>query len=328
MKKNIIKPVIFIADDFHKSGIILLNKYFNTVNIPGFDNNALIDKISSNEITEPDEYSVLIVRSVRKIDKHFILKLKKKTNVKLVCTVSTGYDNIDADAAAKAGIDVMNVAGANSISAAEFTFSLLLAINKNLLKADKQMKTGKFNSGMFSNSEINGKTIGIIGVGRIGSKVASYARAFNMKILGNDISSVPKRKYKFIKFVSLNKLLSLSDYITIHTPLDESTRYLLNKSNITLCKKTSVIINCSRGGTINETDLLNALKKNKISYAGVDVFENEPGINNDFLKHDNVIITPHLAGKTIESKERMAVTAAEKIIKYAQNPYKHTALLN
>lgn len=328
MKKTFLKPNIFIADDFHKSGILLLNKNFKVINISGYDNNTLIDRISSNEITEPDEYSVLIVRSVRKIDKHFILKLTKKTNVKLVCTVSTGFDNIDVEAAAKAGIDIMNVTGANSISAAEFTFSLLLAINKSLLNADKKMKAGIFNSSVYSNTEIYGKTIGIIGVGRIGSKVATYAKAFGMKILGNDISPLPKRKYKFVKFVSLNKLLAESDFITIHTPLDSSTRHLVNKNNLKLCKKYAVVINCSRGGTINESDLINALKLNKISYAGVDVFENEPAVRKEFLKLDNVILTPHLAGKTIESKERLAVTAAEKIIKYVQNPYKHTALLN
>lgn len=322
------KVNIYIADYFHPSGISLLQKKYPVFSFPGLTAPELIKKITKTEISANPDYSVLIVRSVRKIDKKFLHKLRNNTKVNLVCTVSAGYDNVDTITAKKNHIDVMNVAGANSTSAAEFTFSLILAAAKKLLKADKLMKSGVFDYSVFSNTELKGKTIGIIGVGRIGSKVAKYARAFNMKILGNDINPLLKQKYRFIEFVSIGNLLRRSDYITIHTPLDNSTRYLINSNNLKFCKPNAVLINCSRGGTVNEKALMKFLNKNKLSYAGIDVFENEPHFEQNFRKLSNVILTPHLAGKTIESKERMAVTAAKKIIKYINNPQKRTALID
>ncbi len=182
------------------------------------------------------------------------------------------------------------------------------------------MKRGIFDNISRINTELYCRTIGIIGVGRIGSLVAKYSRAFGMKVIGNDINPKLKNKYKWIKFVSLNQLLKASDVITIHTPLDDSTYHLINKSNIHQMKSDSIFINCSRGGTVDEMALIKLLQKKKLRYAGLDVFENEPGFNKQFRKLDNVILSPHTAGKTVESKKRMSILAAENIIRQYKIP--------
>lgn len=315
---------IFAADFVHPHGIDLLKKKFNVYVLPTLDNKALIKKLSSFGKTK----GALVVRSTRKVDSAFVRQLAEKTGIDLVCTVSSGYDNIDLDTCRRYKIKAMNVAGANSTAAAEFTVALMLAITKNIIPADKDMKKGRFKSGTFSNTELYGKTIGIIGVGRIGSKVAKLSRAFGMNILANDIKPSVRAKHKNIKFVSLNTLLPGADFVTIHTPLNGSTHHLLNSSNLKKLKKGAVVLNCSRGGTIDERALLKALKSGKAAYAGVDVFENEPAFNKQFARLSNVILTPHLAGKTIESKERMAVEAARKIIKFYAKKLTSAELIN
>lgn len=321
------KVNIFLADELHPAGIDLLKKHFAVNSCPGMTNPSLLKTIALHS-NDDSVKQALIIRSVRNIGKTELEFIQKRTNISLICTVSAGFDNLDVFRAAKLGINVMNVAGANSTSAAEFTWALILAITKRLHKADSMMKSGVFNYYGFSNTELKGKTIGIIGVGNIGSKVARIAKAFGMKILGNDIKPALKKKYPYVKFVSLKKLLTYSDVVTIHTPLDDSTKHLINRNNIRLMQKHAVLINCSRGGTADEKALIAALKSGRISYAGIDVFENEPAFNKTLAKMNNVLLTPHLAGKTVESKERMAVAAAEKIIRFYKKSGKRAKLIN
>ncbi|NOS84052.1 MAG: hypothetical protein HOP31_02830 [Ignavibacteria bacterium] len=321
------KVNIFLADDLHLAGINLLKKHFTIISLKGLDNGSLLKKAATYSSANMST-SVLVIRSVRNIGKTELNYIKSNTDISLICTVSAGFDNLDIQYARKLGIKCMNVAGANSTAAAEFTWAMLLSITKRLFRADAMMKSGEYDYNTFTNSELNGKTIGIIGVGNIGSKVAKIAMAFGMKILGNDINSSLKNKYLHIKFVSLTKLLSSSDIVTIHTPLDDSTKYLINRNNIKLMQKHSVLINCSRGGTVEETALIAALKKGNISYAGIDVFEREPAFNKTFAKLSNVILAPHLAGKTLESKERMARIAAEKIINFYKKSGNRAKLIN
>jgi len=318
------KRNIFVADYLHPHGLDLLKKKFNVVMLPQGSNAALQRRLLSYGMAKGS----LVVRSTRKVDAALLKTLSQKTGIDLVCTVSSGYDNIDLDACRKYRIKAMNVAGANSTSAAEFTIALLLAITKNIIPANREMKMGKFAVSVFSNTELFGKTIGIIGIGKIGSKVAKLARAFGMNILANDIKQNVREKYDSINFVSLNKLLSSSDFITIHTPLDKSSHYLLNSSNLKNVKKGAVVVNTSRGGTIDEKALLKLMRSGVIGYAGIDVFENEPSFNRRFTKLSNVILTPHLAGKTIESRERMAAEAAKKIIKFYAKKLTSAELIN
>jgi len=318
------KRNIFAADYVHPHGLDILKNKFNVVVLPQGNNAALQRSLVSYGKSK----GALLVRSTRNVDAALLKSLSNNTGIDLICTVSSGYDNLDLDACRKYRIKAMNVAGANSTSAAEFTIALLLAITKNIIPANSDMKKGKFTSSVYSNTELARKTIGIIGFGRIGSKVAKLARAFGMIIIANDIKQSVREKYDSINFVSLNKLLSSSDFITIHTPLDKSSHYLLNSSNLKNVKKGAVVVNTSRGGTIDEKALLKLLRSGVIGYAGIDVFENEPSFNRGFTKLSNVILTPHLAGKTIESRERMAAEAAKKIIKFYAKKLTSVELIN
>lgn len=305
MKQN-----IFIADDIHPAGINLLKKKFRVINLAGLSNHSLLKKL----ITFRHVKSALIIRSVRRLDAWFIKKLAEADAVKLICTVSTGFDNVDIKVAKKYGINVINVYGGNTIAAAEHTFAMILAVVKNITAKNYEMSKGKFASGYF-NSELYGKTIGIIGVGRIGSRVAKTARQFGMTVVGNDIKPSLQNKYRWIKFTSLNNLLKSSDIISVHTPLDSSTYHLLNSANMKLIQKHAIIINCARGGIIDETVLYKMLASKRIMAAGLDVFKNEPKFDKKFSRLDNSLLTPHTAGKTLESREAMAVIAAKDIIK-------------
>ncbi len=313
MKSNV---NIYLADELHPKGIGLLKRTFHVYDLKGLINDLLLKKLLTLSKISKSNKDALIIRSVRNIDKQFIKEIASKTNIKLICTVSAGFDNIDISSCRKYTIDAMNVAGANSTSAAEFTFAAILAITKNIIPASSDMKKGVFDYRRYSNTELYGKTIGIIGVGRIGSKVAKLARAFGMNILGNDIDPKVKQKYSFIKFISLNKLLAGSDIITIHTPLNSTTENIINKNNLKLFKRSSTLINCSRGGTVDEIALIDSLKKNKLHYSAVDVFKSEPSFNKNFTKLNNVLLSPHLAGKTAESRQRMGLEAAKKVTDY------------
>ncbi len=319
---------IFIADDIHTDGIILLKKYFSVCEFKKTSTKDLIAALEKLKYINNSSKGCLIVRSTRNVDKRAVRKLSKFTNVRLIVTASAGFDNIDLDECRKNGIDVMNIAGGNSTSAAEFTFALILSAAKSIFPANEQMKRGEFNSAQFRNFELAGKTIGVIGVGNVGSRVARFAKAFGMHILANDINVTLKNKYRFINFVSLESLLKKADIITIHTPLDDSTRNLINADNMKFMSSHAIVINTSRGGTIDEKELINRLRTNKLSYAGIDVFKNEPEFNRSFTKLSNVILTPHLAGKTLESKKRMSIMVAEKILKYYSNHSKSDKLLN
>ena len=308
-------------------GIEILKKVFNVFQVHGKENKELTEFISRKS-PNSERSSAIIIRSGRKLNEKIINDLSRKTGIGLICTVSSGFDNVDIISCRNQNIDVMNVSGANSISAAEFTFALILSIFKGIIPADKEMKKGIFDNSGNRNKELKGKTIGIIGVGRVGSLVAEYAGVFGMEVLGNDINPKVRNKYKSIRFMSLKSLLKKSDIITLHVPLDSSTINIINSENIELIPGKSILINCSRGGTVNEPALIKRLNSGKLYYAGLDVFCSEPLVNKRILKLGNVILTPHLAGKTGESSERMAVLAAENIIKYYKNNQSSAELVN
>jgi D-3-phosphoglycerate dehydrogenase len=309
------KIKVFAADKIHDDGLELLSKNFEVSTMFGLGNDELIDIISRSK-TKSTFGDILIIRSTRKLDSTCIKKLKSYTSVRAICTVSSGFDNIDVVSAKRNKIKVFNVPNGNYISAAEHTFAMLLAITKKLREKHAEIKSKKFYTQAGQTIEVYGRTIGIVGVGRVGSYVAKLAKTFGMKVLGNDIKKSLRNKYKWIKFVSLNTLLGRSDYITLHTPLDETTKHLINKENIKLIRETAVVLNCARGGVIDEKALFNALKSKRIAYSGIDVFENEPKINFNLAELSNVLLTPHIAGKTVESYRRMAVQAAKILINY------------
>ena len=313
-RKSNKKILICIADEIHIEGIsILKNSGFAVVELYGLKNDSLINQIAGIEFAG-NPVSAIIVRSVRNIGRDDILGIRKNTSVRLICTASSGFDNIDVSSSIKNGVVVLNVPDGNFVSAAEHTMAVILSIIKNVSRADQDMKEGIFDAARYVNTELMGRTLGIIGVGRVGSYVAKLARAFQMNVLGNDIKKSLIKKYPWIKFVKLEKLLRTSDIITIHTPLDSSTYDLINIDKVNLIPAGSILINCARGGIVNETALAEALKLRKLYYAGLDVFVNEPNILSKLKGLDNIILTPHLAGKTTESKVRISVQLANRIV--------------
>jgi len=305
---------IFIADDIHRKAIELLkagnNRILKNINLTNSDLIKYI-LLKDNGARYP---SSLIIRSTRKISKEELEIFANKTNIRIIGTASSGFDNIDVKLAKSLKIKILNVPDGNYISAAEHTLSLILAISKNINNVNYKTLTERFKSSKYFNKELFDKTIGIIGVGRVGSHLARLCRALGMNILGNDIKKNLQKKYKWIQFCNLKNLLKYSDIVTIHTPLDESTSNLLDEEEFKFLKRNAILINCARGGIINERILIKYLKSNKIYFAGIDVFMDEPEINQNFLILKNVLITPHQAGKTIESKIRISMNLASRVL--------------
>tara|TARA_B100000029_G_C17607320_1_gene967906 strand:+ start:2145 stop:3716 length:1572 start_codon:yes stop_codon:yes gene_type:complete len=258
-----------------------------------------------------------IVRSNTKISEKLI---KECTNLNVIGRAGVGVDNIDLDSATKNGVLVMNTPDANTISAAEHTVALLLALSRNIHEGYHSMVHGKWEREKFIGSELNNKTLGVVGLGKIGTEVIKRLNPFKMKILGFD-PFIKEKNYDldYVKFTTLDVLCSNSDFITIHVPKTDSTHGLFNLERFKRMKSTTKIINCSRGGIINEEDLLTALNKNIIGGAALDVFEKEPAINSNILKAKNILFTPHLGASTLEAKEGVSKAICTQVRNYLLN---------
>ena len=312
---NKLKANIYIADIIDETGLRILNKAgYSLIKAYGSSTDELIDLISSID-EKSTKKSALIIRSVRKITENDLIRMKNETNIDIICTASSGFDNIDYEKARKIKIKIINVPDGNYISAAEHTVAMLLSIVKNIRNFSANNLSGSdFSTSIFTNNELYNKSIGIIGVGRVGSYVAKLCKAFKMHIYGNDIKKNIAKKYPWIRFSNLSYLIKISDIISVHTPLDRSTRDLIDEKKILKMKPGVIILNCARGGIINEAALIKNLKTKKIFYGGLDVFENEPEINEELKYLNNVLLTPHLAGKTKESRIRISVNLAQRLI--------------
>ncbi len=262
-----------------------------------------------------NSYNALIVRSSTFVSSELISKMD---SMEVIGRAGAGVDNIDVPAATRQGILVMNTPGGNTISAAEHTIALLLSICRKIPQADYSLKNEEWIRGKFKGTELLGKTLGLIGLGKIGREVAMRAKAFGMKIISYDpIMSADAVSRLGLQLVELEKIWELSDFISIHTPLNENTKNLISYKELLLCKKGVGIINCARGGLINESDLLRALNEGLVSAAGLDVFEKEPpDFSNKLLKHPSVICTPHLGASTAEAQKKVAAQIAEQLISF------------
>ncbi|MDD5282212.1 MAG: phosphoglycerate dehydrogenase [Candidatus Omnitrophica bacterium] len=256
------------------------------------------------------DYDALVVRSATKVTSDIIQAAKK---LKVVGRAGVGLDNVDLEAATQKGIIVMNTPAGNTISTAEHTFSMILALSRNIPQANASTKKGEWKRSKFMGVELYGKTLGIVGFGRIGSEVAKRALSFGMKILAYDpFLSAEVAESIGVEIAELKKVLQEADYITVHTPLTDETRHMISDKEFALMKKGVRIINCARGGIIDEAALVKALKEQKVSGAAMDVFENEPlSAENELLKLDNVVITPHLGASTEEAQVNVAIEVAE-----------------
>uniref|UniRef100_A0A0B7AF15 D-3-phosphoglycerate dehydrogenase n=1 Tax=Arion vulgaris TaxID=1028688 RepID=A0A0B7AF15_9EUPU len=267
-------------------------------------------------LTEIPKYDGLIVRSATRVTADVI---NAGTNLKIIGRAGTGVDNIDADAATKKGIIVMNTPGGNTLSAAEHTCTFIIALSRNLGAASLSMKEGKWDRKKFMGNELFGKTLAIIGLGRIGKEVALRMQSFGMTTIGFDpIISAEESATFNTEWLTLEEIWPKADYITVHTPLIPQTKNLINDAVFAKCKKGIKVINCARGGIIDEDALLRALESGQCGGAGLDVFLEEPPKDYTLVKHPNVVATPHLGASTVEAQSRVAEEIAQQFVDLAQ----------
>jgi len=256
------------------------------------------------------DYDALIVRSATKVTKDIV---NSGIRLKVIGRAGVGLDNVDLEAATQKGIIVMNTPAGNTISTAEHTLSMILALARNIPQANASTKQGEWKRSKFMGVEIYNKILGIIGLGRIGKEVARRALSFGMKVVAYDpFLSKEVAESLGVEIVELKELLSQSDYITVHTPLTDETKHIISTKEFAAMKKGVRVINCARGGIIDEVALASAIKEGKIAGAAIDVFEKEPPPPDyELLKLDNVITTCHLGASTEEAQVNVAIEVAE-----------------
>ncbi len=298
---------VLVSDNLSEKGVSILKKAGLHVDVKtGMSPEELKSVIG--------EYNGIVIRSATKLTADV---LGAAANLKVIGRAGSGLDNVDKVAASKKGIVVMNTPGGNTITTAEHTVSLMLSLARLIPQATASMREGKWEKKKFTGVELFNKTLGVVGIGAIGSEVAKRAQGLEMNVIAYDpFLSDEKARAIGVEKVSLEELFRGSDFITFHTPLTQETRNLVNRETIKLMKDGVRIINCARGGIVNEKDLYEALESGKVAGAALDVFEKEPPEDYALAKHPRVICTPHLGAATGEAQENVAVAVAEQIVDY------------
>ncbi|MCK5181843.1 MAG: phosphoglycerate dehydrogenase, partial [Dehalococcoidia bacterium] len=270
------------------------------------------------------DYDALIVRSQTKVRAKVIDSGKK---LKVIGRAGVGTDNIDVDAATKNGIVVVNAPTSNTVAAAEHTIALMLALARNVPQANSRLKSGKWQREEMVGTELRDKTLGIIGLGNVGSGVANRAQAFEMRVVAHDpfVSKDYARNLE-VDLVSMDELLKGADFITLHVPLTAATKNLIGNKELAKLKPTARIINCARGGLIDEEAIVKAIKSGKIAGAAFDVFDKEPVTDSPLFKEDKIIVTPHLGASTIEAQTSIAKDIAEEVLAVLQGRFSKYAV--
>jgi D-3-phosphoglycerate dehydrogenase len=258
------------------------------------------------------EYDALIVRSRTKVTREI---LEAATRLKVIGRAGVGLDNIDVDVATRQGIAVLNAPGSNVISAAEHTLALMLALVRRIARADASLRRGEWERKRFQGIELHGKTLGLVGAGRIGSEVAKRARAFGMRVVAYDPYLAGERAEGLeIELVTLPELCERADIITIHVPLTAETRGMIGSAELALMKPAAYLINAARGGVVDEVALAAALRSGRLAGAALDVFEKEPvAPDNPLIALDNVIAVPHLGAATREAQTSVGIAICEVV---------------
>ena len=297
---------ILIADRISSKGVDYLR------NQPGFEVVEAYGSTPEQVLTLVKDVQAIAVRSETRITDEV---LAAAPLLKAVGRAGVGVDNIDVEAATRRGVVVLNTPSGNTVATAELTFTHLLCGARPVAQAAASMKEGKWDRKQFAGIELDQKVIGVIGFGRIGAEVAKRARAFGMRVLAHDPYLVPSRaKALQVEQVELDELFREADYITVHMPMTETTRNLINAEAMAKMKEGVRIFNCARGGIINETDLVEALMSGKVAAAGLDVFEDEPlAADHPLRSLPNVVLTPHLGASTREAQESVGIEVAESL---------------
>ncbi len=297
---------ILVADKISAKGVAFLRQQ------PGFEVVEAYGSSPEKILSLVKDVHAIAVRSETKITREVIAAAPL---LKVVGRAGVGVDNVDVEAATERGVVVMNTPSGNTIATAELTFTHMLCGARPVPQAAASMASGKWDRKSFSGVELFRKTLGIVGLGRIGGEVAKRAQAFGMRVLAYDPYLAPSRaKALQVEGVSLDELIAQADFITVHMPLTEDTHYMIDETSFEKCKKGLRIFNCARGGIIKESALLAALKSGKVAAAGLDVFEDEPlAADSEFRKLPNVVLTPHLGASTAEAQDAVGVEVAEQI---------------
>jgi D-3-phosphoglycerate dehydrogenase len=299
---------ILVSDSLSKQGVEILQKAGLTVDVkPKMPKEELLREIK--------RYEGLIVRSATKVTAEVIMAAEK---LRIIGRAGSGLDNVDVPTATKRGIVVMNTPGGNTVTTAEHTLAMIFALARKIPQATASMKTGKWDKDRFMGMELYNKTLGIVGMGQIGSHLAKLAQGSMMNVIAFDPYLAEDRARKMgVEMMSLPDLFRRADIITVHTPLTPETKNIINADTMNTMKDGVRIINCARGGIINEKDLVQALKTGKVAGAAFDVFEEEPiARDHPLLPLDNFICTPHIGASTTEAQENVAVGIAEQIVDY------------
>ena len=268
--------------------------------------------LSSAEFLETiGRYEGLIVRSSTEVTEEVI---GAASRLRVIGRAGAGVDNIDVAAATRRGIVVMNTPGGNSVSTAEHSFAMLMSLARNIPQAAASVKGGAWERGRFTGVELAGKTLGIIGLGKVGREVATRGAAFRMRILGYDPYVTQEAALSYgTQLVPVEQLFAESDFITIHLPLTSQTEHFISDEELALCRDGVRIVNCARGGIVDDAALLRALQSGKVGGAALDVFEQEPPTSSDLIDHERVIGTPHLGASTREAQTSVALAIAEQV---------------
>ena len=297
---------VLVCDEINQKGLEIMKKSGLHVDYK--------PEIKADELeSSVKDYDILVVRGRTKVTKKVV---DANPKMKIIARVGVGLDNIDVKHAESRNIRVINADVAAMNAVAELVVGLLLSLARNIPIADAGTKNGRWLKKELKGIELKGRYLGIIGVGRIGRRIGRIARGFGMNLIGYDMVPIDQQFAREVGLVTtdLNTLLSSADFVTLHVPLTDDTRYMINEQRLNLMKKTAYVINTSRGAVIDEHALFKALKEGKIAGAALDVFEVEPPTNDALIQLTNVVCTPHIGAQTSEAQELAANVIAEKII--------------
>ena len=297
------KPIVLIAEELSPATISVLGDDFEIRHCDGANRDELLSALA--------QATAVLVRSATKIDAQAIAAAP---NLKIIARAGVGLDNVDIPAATGAGVLVVNAPTSNIVSAAELAVALLLAVARNVVPANLALREGKWQRSQFGGVELQGKTVGIIGMGKIGLLVAQRLAGFDMKFVAYDpYVKVAPSAGPLINMVSLDELLIQSDFVTIHIPKTPETQGLINAAALSKMKPTAFLINAARGGVLDEADLFQALQAGTIAGAGLDVYASEPCTDSPLFSLNNVVATPHLGASTDEAQEKAGIAVAQSV---------------
>ncbi|MHB1235741.1 MAG: NAD(P)-dependent oxidoreductase, partial [Microbacteriaceae bacterium] len=297
------KPIVLIAEELSPATVDMLGPDFDIRTIDGTDRGALLEALG--------EASAILIRSATQLDAEAIVAARE---LKVIARAGVGLDNVDIKAATQAGVMVVNAPTSNVVSAAELAIGHLLALARHIPDANYSAKAGQWKRSKFTGAELFEKNIGIIGLGRIGTLVAHRLAGFGANLIAYDPYVTPTRAQQIgVQLVTLDELMQQSDFITIHIPRTPETVGLVGETEFAKARPNLRIVNCSRGGIIDEDALYQALASKRIAGAGLDVFVNEPPTGSPLLGLDNIILTPHLGASTDEAQEKAGISVAKSV---------------